>query len=412
MKRRLLIVGAGPTGSNIASNFSGITSLMTIWEKSTSPGRFAVNTPRGAAATGGAVCDLGAQYFTAYDARTNQYLSQLQSAGKVKRLPQNSIIGARGFDEHPQYVSVTGSASLVNDALDRAVKGGVEVKKNKRLIALSAVQGFGEASKKSVWRATDEDGNDSIFDAVALTIPAPQVLQLKGNLADILTSSGVGKALTAVTYSTRLVLALYFPESAQELFEERVPWFGRFVNRDEPGGDVIRYLSFETMKRRVVSSSGSGDDSQGEGKGVCPSFISHSTVEYGAAHENDEDYKKALEGVLVRSTLQSLAKAIGLSESDLPSPIEARVHRWKYSQVTRAIAMTDEFVYTTALTADGGDGKGEKETAALLIQGGPVFGEDKTEALLSPPLFLAGDYFTSSNLAGCLKSAHAVSGAQ
>jgi hypothetical protein len=243
------------------------------------------------------------------------------------------------------------------------------------------------------------------------------VLQLKGNLADILTSSGVGKALKAVTYSTRLVLALYFPESSQALFEERVPWFGRFVNRDEPGGDVIRYLSFETMKRRVVISTTSGsvgdnsqgDKSQGEGKGVCPSFISHSTVEYGAAHENDEDYKMALEGVLVRSTLQSLAKAIGLSESDLPPPVEARVHRWKYSQVTRAIAMTDEFEYTTALAADGGDGKGDKETAALLIQGGPVLGEDKKEALLSPPLFLAGDYFTSSNLAGCLKSAHAVS---
>lgn len=414
MKRKLLICGAGPTGTNLASNLStslsSVYSQITVWEKSSSPGRFAVNTPRGAAASGGAICDLGAQYFTAYDTRTNQYLSSLQLRGKVAKLGQNTIIGARGFDEHPQYVSISGSASIVNDSLDQASLLGVKVQKNKRLVALNAIpsvteSGPDQSTCKSVWRATDEDGNDSIFDDVALTIPAPQVLQLKGNVSNVLENSGVGKALKSVAYSTRLVLALYFPESAQALFEEKVPWFGRFVNRDEPGGDVIRYLSFESRKRYIGR-----EGIQGESKHFCPSFISHSTVEYGAAHENDEDYKKALEGVLVQSTLKSLAKAIGLRESDLPSPIETRVHRWKYSQVSRAIAI-EKFEFTTVLGADGGDGHGEKDSAALLIQNSPLqveVEEGKLETLPSPPLVLAGDYFTSSNLAGCLKSADAV----
>ena len=427
--RSILIVGGGPTASKIAltSSTKLQNSTITIWEKSSSPGRFAINTPRGAAASGGAICDLGAQWFTASDSRTLSFLSSLETKGLITKLSQNSILGARGFDDYPQYISLKGSASIVNDTLEAAISNGVTYIKNKKLISLQIVQDTttttskvddNQSNNKSLWQATDEDGNNALFDAICLTIPAPQVLQIKGtSLSKILDISGVTKALQAVTYSTRLVLAIYFPESSQKLFEDKLSWFGKYINKQEKGGDVIRYLSFESRKRNKNTDSDTSTSTT-SGRVYCPSFISHSTIEFGTANEFTDDYKKVLEPILVNSTLVSLADALGINESDLPTPIETRVHRWKYSQVTRAFAM-ESFEYTTALKENEGEEKSIKKsestttltTSALLIQGIPIShlveGEGDS-SLLSPPLYLAGDYFTSSNLAGCLKSADAI----
>ena len=429
--RSILIVGGGPTASKIALTSSKKlqNSTITIWEKSSSPGRFAINTPRGAAAIGGAICDLGAQWFTASDSRTFSFLSSLETKGLVTKLSQNSILGARGFDDYPQYISLKGSASIVNDTIEAAISNGVTYIKNKKLISLqivhdtqhdtttttstSTVDDNQSNTTKSLWQATDEDGNNAFFDAICLTIPAPQVLQIKGtSLLNILDISGVTKALQAVTYSTRLVLAIYFPESSQKLFEDKLSWFGKYINKQDKGGDVIRYLSFESRKRNKDTNSDTSTS-----RVYCPSFISHSTIEFGTANEFTDDYKKVLEPILVKSTLLSLADALEINESDLPSPIETRVHRWKYSQVTRAFAM-ESFEYTTALQENEGEENSINKsnsttitTNALLIQGVPVTSQlesGDSSLLLSPPLYLAGDYFTSSNLAGCLKSADAI----
>ena len=387
--RRVLIVGGGLTGSSLAAQLPReLLRRATVLEKSGSPGRVAVSLPRGAA-KGSAAADLGAQYFTAYDARSAAELEALEARGIVARMPRDSISGARaGSDAHAHYVARSGgTARVVDDHFMRsAEEAGASVRRHTRLEALFKERGRWRAvlapgEKGGAAAAAPAAEDDLFFDAVVLTIPAPQVLQLGGDVPAALAASGAAARLASVAYSSRLVLALYLPPSAAALWAA-CPWVGRFVARDEPGGAVVRYLSFESRKRRL---GGDEDGEGGEGGGGdaragedCIAFVAHSTVEFGALHENTPDFQAALAPQLVEAACAALAHAAGLPA--LPAaPVETRLHRWKYSQVVPSSEIK------------GGEGD---EAGAIAVSTEPL-------------LILAGDYVTTSNLAGCLRSAAA-----
>ena len=89
------------------------------------------------------------------------------------------------------------------------------------------------------WQVTDLKVNSSEFDSVIVTIPTPQLLNLKGSIQDLLLSKR--SSLETVQYSSRYAVALYFEQGAKI----DVPWTCKYVV-DNP---CVRFISVDSRKR-------------------------------------------------------------------------------------------------------------------------------------------------------------------
>ena len=94
-------------------------------------------------------------------------------------------------------------------------------------------------NSNSIWTATAKDGSSDSFNAIILTIPVPQILQLAGTFQEHLKS--VRPSLELVEYSSRYALALYFSEDAQVEF----PWTAKYVKDNK----CIRFVAMDSTKR-------------------------------------------------------------------------------------------------------------------------------------------------------------------
>uniref|UniRef100_A0A672FGN2 Renalase, FAD-dependent amine oxidase n=1 Tax=Salarias fasciatus TaxID=181472 RepID=A0A672FGN2_SALFA len=149
-------------------------------------------------------------------------------------------------------------------------------------------------------------GESETFDAVVLTMPVPQILQLEGDVGPLL-SVQQKQQLDGVAYSSRFALALFFPPDAVFSF----PWGARYVSES----DCIRYIAVDPRKCR--------SDPAGRG----PSMVVHTSVPFGVEHleEDKEEVKPVI--------LQELYKLL----PDLPQPISIKCHKWRYSQVLTTV---------------------------------------------------------------------------
>ena len=133
-------------------------------------------------------------------------------------------------------------------------------------------------------------------------MPVPQVLQLAGDMPDLINEApGVRPGLEAVTYSTRFVLGLYY-EGAVDL---GVDWACKYVT-DNP---VIRFVSIDNLKRERTDIPGS--------------ILVHSTVPFGLKNINrsHEEMKPVM------------MKALQEMFPNLPSTDDQKSLKWLYSQV-------------------------------------------------------------------------------
>ncbi len=386
----VLVVGGGATGALLAAALAaarGPAAGVALWEKSSSTGRVSHSAARGAGA--GALADLGAQYFSepppgdasagARAARAR--LAELVAARVLAPLAADALAGvAARHAGGVHHVAPRGAGSVVAHFRDAAARGGVAVALDRRLVSLEAVRGGGgggaagseagvaadgEAGGALLWRAEDESGAAVLARAVVLTIPAPQVLGLRGAALGAALAP-VAPALRAVAYSSRIALALHFDAAARAALDALAPWTGAFCDAAE-GGGVVRYLSYETRKREAGGGAAGG----------APTLVAHSTVEYGARHAATPDFRAALLGEMSDAALGALAARAGVARDALPRAADARVHRWLYSQVTARFAPD--------APAPG----------ALLLQ-----------APDHAPLVLAGDYMAAvGNFGGAAESA-------
>ncbi|KAL9963104.1 hypothetical protein ACROYT_G032279 [Oculina patagonica] len=159
---------------------------------------------------------------------------------------------------------------------------------------------------RKTWQVSDLKENASEFDTVIVTIPTPQLLNLKGSIQDFLESKR--SSLEAVQYSSRYALALYFDHEAKI----NVPWACKYV----VGNPCVRYISVDSRKRF-------GKDPEDVG----PSLIVHTSVPFGIKHlEMDLNDVK---DIILSHVKQELP--------DLPEPVNSRCIRWRYSQVSRGV---------------------------------------------------------------------------
>ncbi|XP_074484631.1 renalase [Sebastes fasciatus] len=295
---RVLIVGAGLTGSVCACLLRRELQSrvhIEVWDKARGAGgRMSTSRPPDPSSHS---ADLGAQYITATSAYAQSHhnvYSELLSAGVLQPLT-SPVEGLKHRDGNTDYMTPLGIGSLVKHFLSES---GADLFLERHVTGLYR--------RGASWEVQRKTGDSQMFDAVVLTMPVPQILQLQGDVGHML-SVPQKQQLDGVVYSSRFALALFFPPDVVFSF----PWSARYVSDNH----CIRYIAADARKRNA--------DAPGRG----PSLVVHTSVPFGV--ENLEQDKEDVQPII----LQELNKLL----PDLPQPISIKCHKWRYSQVLTSV---------------------------------------------------------------------------
>ncbi|KAM6130137.1 renalase [Phoenicopterus ruber ruber] len=314
---RVLVVGAGLTGGACAALLRGAAlGGVAVWDKARGAGgRMSTSrSARDAACT----ADLGAQYITLETERAGprrSFYEELQSHGILKPLtaPIEGMVVKEGSCN---YVAPQGISSVVKYYLKQS---GADVFYEQHVTHISLRDGKWEVSRKM--------GPPEQFDIVILTMPVPQILQLQGDIVNIINESQK-QQLESASYSSRYALGLFY-EAGTRI---DVPWAAKYIT-DNP---CIRFISIDNKKRNIESPE------------IGPSVVVHTTVTFGSKHL-DSDPAEVQQ--LILSHLEQIVPS-------LPKPASIKCQKWRYSQVTKAVpdCRGQMILHTQPLLICGGDG--------------------------------------------------------
>lgn len=276
----VIVIGAGIAGLRAARTLTKAGVRLEVLEKSRGLG--------GRAATRclhDAVADHGAQYFTVRDPRFQQQVDAWERTGVVRvwthgfhTLTPEGLKAPR--EGHPRYAFADGM-----NTFGKVLGEGVTITRSAKAVALTrAALG---------WKIGLEDGTTRHARRVLLNLPAPQALELAGDLL----SPKTKHALEAVTFAPCLALMAGFAQAAPA-------WRGVVVEDDTK---ALSWLACDSSKRRapgetVLVLHGSPAFSQ--------AFLETSG---GAAPRMLDD-----------------AAALGF-----PDPTWTALRRWRYAKVTQ-----------------------------------------------------------------------------
>lgn len=293
---RVLIVGAGLTGSLCACLLRRALQNrvhIQVWDKARGTGG-RMSTRRVADAV---AADIGAQYITAtefYRTRHHSMYEELVAAQVL--VPMScSVEGLQQKQDSLNFVSPNGTGHIVKHFLQQS---GAEVQLQRHVTRVSR--------RGALWEVEFSEGQSEDFDAVVLTMPVPQILQLQGDLPRCL-SEQQGALLQQVQYSSRFALVLSFSKDSDLGLD-----FGlKYVSDSQ----VVRYLSVEHHKR----SSDLSD--------LGPSLVVHTSVSFGSKHlESPVDQ---VQPIIIEELHRLLPQ--------LPQPISIKTHKWRFSQVLTSV---------------------------------------------------------------------------
>uniref|UniRef100_A0A803Y1N4 Renalase, FAD dependent amine oxidase n=2 Tax=Meleagris gallopavo TaxID=9103 RepID=A0A803Y1N4_MELGA len=214
------------------------------------------------------------------------------------------------------YVAPQGISSIVKYYLQQS---GADVFYERHVTHISLQDGK--------WAVTSKMGSPELFDVVILTMPVPQILQLQGDIVNIINEKQK-QQLESARYSSRYALGLFYEVGAQI----DVPWAAKYIT-DNP---CIRFISIDNKKRNVESPE------------IGPSVVVHTTVTFGREHL-DSDPAEVQQ--LILSHLENLVPS-------LPKADSVKCQKWRYSQVTKAVpnCSGQMILHTQPLLICGGDG--------------------------------------------------------
>lgn len=279
----VVVVGAGVAGLRAARTLAAAGVRLEVLEKSRGFG--------GRAATRrlhGAVIDHGAQYFTARDARFQRQVDTWEREGVVR-------VWTRGFhtltpegleaprEGYPRYAFADGM-----NTFGKALGDGLTVTRSAEVVALTRAA-YG-------WEIRLEDGTVKRAQRVLLNLPAPQALELVGDLLSPKTRAALG----AVTFAPCLALMAGFAQAAPV-------WRGVVVEDDA----TLSWLACDSSKR---------DKGGAPGETV---LVLHGNPTFSQDFlESPDDAAPRMLGVVA---------ALGFSD-----PTWTALHRWRYAKVTQA----------------------------------------------------------------------------
>ncbi|XP_024600587.1 renalase [Neophocaena asiaeorientalis asiaeorientalis] len=296
---RVLIVGAGLTGSLCAALLRKAATRplhLAVWDKAgDSGGRMTTaSSPHNPQST----VDLGAQYITCtphYAKEHQSFYDELLAPGVLKPLT-SPIEGMVIKEGDCNFVAPHGVSSIINHYLKES---GADVYFRQCVTQINL--------RNDKWEVLRETGSPEQFDIAVLTMPAPQILQLQGDIVNLI-SECQRQQLESVSYSSRYALGLFY-EAGTKI---DVPWAGQYITSNP----CIRFISIDNKKRNIESSE------------IGPSLVIHTTVSFGVTYleHSTEDVQELI--------LQQLENIL----PGLPQPVATKCQKWRHSQVTNAAA--------------------------------------------------------------------------
>jgi predicted NAD/FAD-dependent oxidoreductase len=276
---RVAVIGAGLSGLACARTLCDHGRLVTVFEKARGPGG-RTSTRR----HGDLRFDHGAQYFTARDPRFARRVEAWRKDGIVAPWAGRIVVVRDGVvrpkdDGVERLVGVPGM-----NALCRRLAGDLPVSFGVRVARLEA--------DGDRWRLVAEDGSDlGVFDAVAVSAPAPQTADLLRPVAPELAARSGGVSL-APCWSVMLG------------FERRLEtgFDGAFVH-----GSPLSWVARNASK---------------PGRPGGEAWVLHATPEWSA--ENLELPRSEA----ARRLLEAFRNSLGRSPE---SPAHLDAHRWRYA---------------------------------------------------------------------------------
>ncbi|PNJ72082.1 RNLS isoform 5 [Pongo abelii] len=176
---------------------------------------------------------------------------------------------------------------------DKAEDSGAEVYFRHRVTQINL--------RNDKWEVSKQTGSPEQFDLIVLTMPVPQILQLQGDITNLI-SECQRQQLEAVSYSSRYALGLFY-EAGTNI---DVPWAGQYITSNP----CIRFISIDNKKRNIESSE------------IGPSLVIHTTVPFGITYleHSIEDVQE-----LIFQQLENILPG-------LPQPIATKCQKWRHSQ--------------------------------------------------------------------------------
>ena len=363
---KILVVGGGLTSAVTTSLLSKSSQLMStlelsVWDKARGCGG-RMSTSR-MPTNSNCTADLGAQYITAtpdYARRHSPFYDELKSNGlltPLKLLIEGQKANCTGTID---YICPLGSSSIVKHFFWQA---SVQVKFNTKVSKLECAD--------TKWNVLTESGESECFDAVILTMPVPQILELisssnlnTGNSNNNENGELLASQLKSVQYSSRYAIALFYDcdsDKGKEAIWKNIKLQNDACAKYITGDSIFRYVSLDSYKR----SNDKVDQTKSDGGVIMPvSVVFHSSVPFGIEH-----IEKTTEEVQ-----PLLLRRINELFPSWPKPTAVKCQKWRFSQVQTAYP--------------GGSGCIKLSEKPLLIAG--------------------GDAFTHSNFDGCIRSAQAI----
>ena len=331
---RVLLVGGGITSALTASILhESLPNLcLTVWDKARGAGG-RMSTSRSASNPHNTV-DLGAQYISA----TPHYFTKHQDIyksmiGEGVFVPANvSLIeGMReerlAEGERTQHFVVPeGMSSLVKHVF---AQSGAEMHFGRRISEIN--------QQNTKWLVKTECGLEDLFDMVVLTMPAPQILALNGDVRNLINQTpSIKTGLGDVSYSTRFVLGMFYEDQVNL----GVGWACKYIS-DHP---IIRFISIDNIKRTKMDSA--------------TSVLIHSTVQFGL--ENIDKSHEEMKPVIVEAVKEMFPSWPGASEF--------KSLKWLYSQVHKGYP--------------GAPGAVVLNSSPLLVMGGDAFSQSNFDGCI------------------------------
>ncbi|XP_059585924.1 renalase isoform X2 [Alligator mississippiensis] len=296
---RALVVGAGLSGSLCAALLRGALPAgalrVELWDKARGAGGRAATSR--SPADPRCTADLGAQYITLSPGcaqRHRSFYDDLLAHGILKPLtaPIKGMVMKEGS---LNFMTPQGTSSIAKHYLRES---GADVFYEHHVTQIYLRDGK--------WEVHEEAGSSELFDIVILTMPVPQILQLQGDIVNIINGSQ-RQQLESVSYSSRYALGLFYEAGTQI----DVPWAAQYITNNP----CIRFISIDNKKRNIESSE------------VGPSVVVHTSVPFGIEYLEWNREK----------VQQLILEQLEIVMPDLPKPVNIKCQKWRYSQVTTPV---------------------------------------------------------------------------
>ncbi len=296
------VIGAGVAGLSAARVLVDHGLRVTVFDKGRAPGG-RISSRRASRGSDEAwTMDHGAQYFTARDPVLRTHVTSWETDGVVApwngRLVRISeadgVLRVEPATESVRWVGVPEMRAVARHLAD-----GLDVRCGVRVVALEPPSDVarGWRIRTGGDRPGEASGGSERFDAVLLTPPAPQTLELLGSHAP-----RISERLRSIRMRPCWAVMLVLPHAVP------VEWDGAFLP-----GPVLSWVARDSSK---PGRSGSGGEH----------WVLHATPEWS------EEYLEADPDAVASALLDAFRSRIReLGEQKLPEPTERVAHRWRFA---------------------------------------------------------------------------------